>query len=483
MGRLNKIEMMENMHGCYLFEIVILFTIPLISFSLFTILQKELVERKLDNYVFLTILDFFFNGMTCLLVLTIMSDLKEWLLLAIVIVFTILYLTIIISTKKKGVDPNKKYNDNGKKKQFISNFKGFLMINTLLGILGIDFQMFPRRFAKVQIWGTSIMDMGVGSFTFSLGIVRKSRSEKLKKSRFLYNLFTTLSKMKILLISGFLRVLLINKMNIYMHINEYGVHWNFFFTTVLVILYDVVIETFFSQVLGFVHFLVLALIKELILKLGGLENYILNENNRYDNIISMNKEGIVSLSGFIGIFCYGKSIANLLSVTDGKQFNILTGKITDKKQYGKYKKRTFLDFFNVTTFTGLLTCFSFTFTIYIFTCISNIFHVSRRMTNLAYVMQCCSMNTLLLCFFYLAEKFLTHFKFDFRSNIYNNINDNGMLVFLIGNLLTGLTNLLIETHECNNIISFGILTIYLCVLVGSAHFLKNQKVVHKIKPQ
>ena len=50
-------------------------------------------------------------------------------------------------------------------------FRGFLQISTVVCILAIDFPAFPRRFGKTETFGYSPMDLGVGGYVFSSGLV------------------------------------------------------------------------------------------------------------------------------------------------------------------------------------------------------------------------------------------------------------------------------------------------------------------------
>jgi phosphatidylinositol glycan class W len=69
----------------------------------------------------------------------------------------------------------------GKPLPFLSAFRSCMMLSTIICILAVDFTVFPRHNAKTESFGMSLMDLGVGTFVFSLAVVSPTARKAMKK--------------------------------------------------------------------------------------------------------------------------------------------------------------------------------------------------------------------------------------------------------------------------------------------------------------
>jgi hypothetical protein len=133
------------------------------------------------------------------------------------------------------------------RKTFVTNFRAGMMLGTVVAILGVDFPVFPRRFAKTEAAGTSLMDLGVGGVVFASALV--SRQARALAARgngggrsapppslrdALATLSGAASAAAPLVVVGGGRTAVHAALNLPLHVSEYGVQWNFFFTVAAV---------------------------------------------------------------------------------------------------------------------------------------------------------------------------------------------------------------------------------------------------------
>ncbi|XP_012849878.1 PREDICTED: uncharacterized protein At4g17910-like, partial [Erythranthe guttata] len=217
----------------------------------------------------------------------------------------------------------------------ISSYRVSMMLATSLAILAVDFKIFPRRYAKTETYGTGLVRTNAFNLEY-----RKIYCELQCATRFhkaVYTLFNALLLIlsvssfcyifvsiifcrvmvidRVLLISclsmqsrtlqnalrstspliilGFARLISTSSVNYQVHVGEYGVHWNFFFTLAAVAILTFIINVHpnYCGILGS-----LILIGYQALLLCGLNKYIMSEERKPD-IFSQNKEGIFSIFG------------------------------------------------------------------------------------------------------------------------------------------------------------------------------------------
>ncbi|KNG48844.1 gpi-anchored wall transfer protein [Stemphylium lycopersici] len=209
-----------------------------------------------------------------------------------------------IEKSKKDVKP-----DALPVKPFITNYRGAMMIITCVAILAVDFRVFPRRFAKVENWGTSLMDMGVGSFVFTAGVVsvRASLKEGGGRQPLTKRLAASLRHAVPLLVLGTIRLISVKGLDYAEHVTEYGVHWNFFFTLGFLPPFAALFQTAFDLVPSYaVLSFVLAAAYEMALDWTSLGSYILVAART--DLLSKNREGVFSFFGYLAIFLAGQSL-------------------------------------------------------------------------------------------------------------------------------------------------------------------------------
>ena len=114
----------------------------------------------------------------------------------------------------------------------ISNSRTWVNVFTAIAILAVDFNIFPRRFAKAETYGAGLMDVGVGCYILCHGIVAPDARYTLTFSarRYLLSLLHCIKKLVPFIVLGLLRIASVQATDYQQHVSEYGVHWNFFFT-------------------------------------------------------------------------------------------------------------------------------------------------------------------------------------------------------------------------------------------------------------
>lgn len=422
------------------------------------------------------LVDFLLNCGVTLFATTIYSSTPWVLNLLLLLPAVILFVLERPAQAKKEARPQKK-DDNAKDskpdplpvKPFITNYRGAMMVITCVAILAVDFRVFPRRFAKVENWGTSLMDMGVGSFVFTAGVVSVRSSLKEGTGRrppLSERLITSIRHSIPLLVLGTIRLISVKGLDYAEHVTEYGIHWNFFFTLGFLPPFVALFQSFFDLVPSYaVLSCTLAALYEIALDWTSLGSYILIAPRT--NLLSKNREGIFSFIGYLAIFLAGQSL----------------GSIALPRQQA-FPKNSSLGVKLRQTILGQLAIASLLWTALFYFSTSYYglrLSVSRRIANLPYFLWvsafnsyqitiCYAIETLLFPQLYKAstsaeEKARTR---EATSSVLYAFNRNGLAVFLVANLLTGLVNMTMPTLHMGVLESMGVLVAYTVAVAGVA---------------
>lgn len=402
------------------------------------------------------------------------------------------------------------------KRPFITNFRALTNIITAICILAVDFPIFPRRFVKTEVFGYSLMDTGVGLFMLANALVA-SEARDFSTSRqggfqetLTRNMKNCFRSCVPLLVLGLGRFAVVEYVGYQKHVTEYGVHWNFFVTLALVKLFTSMITSTISSKYSLLSGIWILWMHEYTMSTKGLKTWVLRDGPR-DDFFSANREGLISVPGYVGLYFIGVAIGRLIHSTYQNSHTRSSMNISIKL-YGFE--------FGVRYNESMLLCIKLSL-ISAQTCIAKLFcdfQISRRLANVGYCMWIVILTTTLLSFLLLAEILLDimdcaikesrvenkpeklrknlrlnlkkHVESEKEENdecvirrsleIFDAVNYNGLFFFLISNVLTGLVNMSIYTLYAKQSVAVLILIIYMAVSIFSALILYRLKIPIKL---
>ncbi|CAG7881151.1 unnamed protein product [Brassica rapa] len=445
-----KEEFVSNLDGSSILEIAALLTIvPLLVLIRYSIgfhsrndnnNDKSVSSKKNDDeivvsrqwkaYSYAISLDFIFIVFPMLLFFTVLS---EWVYHGVVLLsLLLLVLTVTAKRSSSGLQRGQSLSFRAN----VSSYRVALMLITCLCILAVDFTIFPRRYAKTETYGTSLMDLGVGSFVLANAIVSR-QARDVSSGNWISGLKATAP----LLLLGFIRLVTTSGVDYQVHVTEYGQHWNFFFTlaAISILTSFVNIPAKYCGILGFT---VLAGYQTWLV--SGLNTYLLS-HERGNNIISKNKEGVFSTLGYWGMYLLGVDLGYRLF-------------------YAKHSNTR-------STTSSIARVFLVSLILWIVTLLVDNYveRISRRTCNMPYVTWVLAQDLQALGIFMLSS----YIPMNKLSPLEEAIDQNLLATFLLANVFTGMVNMAVDTIFASPLSSLVILTAYafgLSAIIGTIHF-------------
>ncbi|VAH42378.1 unnamed protein product [Triticum turgidum subsp. durum] len=446
LNKLLKEQFVSNLTGSSLLEIAVLSTIVpavvvLRKWSSRDNIRRDSVKKNDDALADHKDEVYYFSALVidCLTVvlpiLLIFTILAEWAYICAISLVVVISIYILLKSFRSQ-SHLKAQQHLPSLRADISSYRVSVVLVTCLSILAVDFKIFPRRYAKAETYGSGIMDLGVGSFVVANALVSR-QARNITSMRWK----AALRSISPLVFLGFARLISTSGVDYQVHVGEYGVHWNFFFTLAAVSILTSIIRIH-PKYCGIVGMLVLAGYQ--VWLNFGLNEYLTSDERSAD-IIGQNKEGVYSIFGYWGMYLIGVSLGYFL-------FHNLSSK-------GKIRS------------TQVVKVWVLAASFWILAIIldSYVERVSRRMCNFAYVMLVFGQNFQVISILTLAGS-ISH---DKNLVLEEAFNQNMLGVFIVANILTGLVNLSVDTLSASPLAAFMILVAYtftLCMLAGLAQF-------------
>lgn len=414
------------------------FTILPILFSVFAshvVSMKVQFSRDVCKYLF----DFVLIVAPIILNVTLWNRFVE----VICVILGIFGIIILKRSKLMPFEVKQKVISLGHQPNSLTLIRSTINIITAVCILAIDFESFPKSFRKSRYYGVGLMDTGIGLFVFSMGIV--SKPTKIRK-----DFFKMFKMVGPVLFLGLARTIVIQAVNYHQDDTEYGKHMNAFFTLGLTKLLGGLLSTVVTTE---IHLLLLGLFlltSHECLLLYNVADFVMNRKEDRSTLFLANREGICSLPGFVAIYLIAMYIGRLL-------FSETTLTV---EAYAKKVKRL-----------GVLAACAWILTII---CIPTI-RISRRISNFGYVSWTFSIALTILLLYIIMTEFI-FFAWS-KSGVYEvpslmeATNRNGLVFFLVANVLTGCVNMFLKPQDRCPGTSIVILSVYMLLCSSLVYIL------------
>lgn len=354
--------------------------------------------------------------------------------------------------------------------------RSHVLLGAAVFILGVDFPAFPRRLAKTEQSGFSLMDTGVGFFV-ALAAASSPEAKGAPSSGGVQNVARAAKGSVALVLLGLSRVATVKSLDYQSPVLEYGVHWNFFFTLAFTKVAASVVYAILPARLDWLVGSVLSVGYEAVLQSTQL-NAFLDDGNR-DGLVAANKEGLASLAGFLALY-------------------LIVVALSRRLLYGA--RSCIRDWVAMVFETGVVALVGLALTYVVH---SDVAPVSRRLANLPYCLWTISLFLVtIVCFVLLqiADVLLCQdgMQVDFSqlqvlhkakdaaresqepNLLWYSINFNAMPMFLLVNLLTGLVNIVLRPRTTGTLSAVLVLVVYISVAAFTTVFLYSRKMKLKL---
>lgn len=417
--------------------------VPSLFYTTITTIIVSLLQFRTKNPILQFSIEFLTLVLPIILNVTVLSDETIKLLSTSFIIATALILWLRKSKPLCSTPPEAPQTSD-----YITNSRSTINVISVIAILAVDFLIFPRRFAKTKSYGYSLMDVGVGLYIFSNGIVDAGQT-KLTKS---------LKGAVPLLIIGVGRFFSTKLLGYRVPVTEYGVHWNFFITLAVTKIFAALLFSVIEPKFVWINAAMLLCSHETLLQ-GGLKNFVM-ESAKRTNFLTANREGIVSSFGYISLYLFSAYFSDFVGL---------------KKQGTEGSRKTVIKF-----------VFMATLTLFLSQVCQKYFGISRKLANSAYCFWVLFIGIFMTGLYFIFGKILEDtFRHKLRINlqlplIFRAANYNGLIFFLVGNLLTGLVNVLCDTLKITPIISVFIITVYMLINCSIVCFMYTKQIKLKL---